>query len=102
MTQQLIHADFAGCLNDHFLVRPDTGPPIEVELIEVSRLECRAHPVGQALRRESFSLVFRGPASPWLLQAMHTVEHAQLGRLELFLVPIGPDQHGMRYEAIFN
>ena len=98
----LTHADFARCLSDPFVVRPDTGPPIDVELLEATRLECRALPVAQPLRREPFSLVFRGPVNPWLLQATHAVEHAQLGRLELFLVPIGPDEHGMRYEAIFN
>jgi hypothetical protein len=101
MTQQLTQTDFASCVSDRFLVRADAGPAIELELIEATRLECRAPP-GQPLRREPFSLVFRGPVSPWLLQAIYPVEHARLGQLELFLVPIGPDQHGMRYEAVFN
>jgi hypothetical protein len=30
------------------------------------------------------------------------VRHAQLGAMEIFLVPIGPDEGGMRYEAIFT
>lgn len=35
-------------------------------------------------------------------QGIHRVEHEQLGSLEIFLVPLGPDQQGMRYEAIFT
>jgi hypothetical protein len=30
------------------------------------------------------------------------MEHAAIGTFELFLVPIGPDREGMRYEAIFT
>jgi hypothetical protein len=46
--------------------------------------------------REPFSLLFLGP--PELPQRIHRLEHAELGVLELFLVPIGPG----RYEAIFT
>jgi hypothetical protein len=35
-------------------------------------------------------------------QRIHPVEHDRLGRFELFLVPVGPDHIGMRYEAIFT
>jgi hypothetical protein len=36
-----------------------------------------------------------------LPQATYPVEHDELGRMEIFLVPIGPDGSGMRYEAVF-
>ena len=66
-----------------------------------------ATPLGGAARggeREPFSLTFRGPAEPVLPQAIYPVEHPKLGKLEIFLVPIGPDpkEKGMRYEAVFT
>jgi hypothetical protein len=48
--------------------------------------------------RAPFSLVFRGGPTPPLPQRIHRVEHAELGALEIFLVPVGPD----RYEAVFT
>jgi len=51
---------------------------------------------------EQFSLIFTGSPSPWLKQGMYTLVHPQMGECELFLVPIGPDASGMRYEAIFS
>jgi hypothetical protein len=30
------------------------------------------------------------------------VEHTTLGRFDLFLVPLGPDDAGARYEAVFS
>jgi len=29
-------------------------------------------------------------------------QHPEMAGLELFLVPIGPDAHGMRYQAVFT
>ena len=53
-------------------------------------------------RRAPFSLVFHGPATPILPQRTYRVEHGALGAFDLFLVPIGPDRTGMRYEAVFG
>jgi hypothetical protein len=41
---------------------------------------------------------FRGPSLPVLPQRIYALEHRTLGRLEIFLVPIGAGQ----YEAIFT
>lgn len=68
------------------------------ELVEVTDLAATA-PDGV---RAPFSVVFSGPSEPVLPQGIHTVEHEQLGTLELFLVPIGPGEEGMRYEAVFG
>jgi hypothetical protein len=53
-------------------------------------------------RAEPFALLFHGPAQLVLPQAMYRLEHPQLAAFELFIVPLGPDAVGMRYEAIFN
>ena len=54
--------------------------------------------------RRGFSLRFEGhDRDRWLPQAMYPVEHASLGRLELFIVPLGPGASGrFVYEAVFG
>jgi hypothetical protein len=37
-----------------------------------------------------------------LQQGMYELQHAHLGTLELFLVPVGQDHTGLYYEAVFN
>ncbi len=52
--------------------------------------------------RSPYSLVFRCVSAPVLPQRIYHLRHERLGDLDLFLVPIGPDGEGMRYEAIFT
>jgi len=51
----------------------------------------------------SVSLLFiADPDAPSLSQRLYHLDHAGLGALDLFLVPIGPKNGAMQYEAIFN
>ena len=52
--------------------------------------------------RQPFSIVFRGPGDVLLPQRIYMIEHEEIGAFDLFLVPIGPDERGLRYEAIFT
>jgi hypothetical protein len=53
--------------------------------------------------RAPFSLTFRSPGERrHAQQQVYTVRHAELGAMAIFLVPIGPDEGGMRYEAVFT
>ncbi|MDH3403863.1 MAG: hypothetical protein OES32_02795 [Acidobacteriota bacterium] len=70
----------------------------DTELIEVSALGETVGPEG----RRAFSLVFRGPLDPFIEQRICRIEHEELGVIDLFLVPVGPDEKGMRYEAVFT
>ncbi len=85
---------------------PHVGGPFEVgvagraqrlDLLSASPLR---NPAPAA--RQGFSLLFRGAHAPQLPQGTHRVVHPALGELGLFLVAIGPDTAGQRYEAIFN
>jgi hypothetical protein len=69
-----------------------------VELVLESATAVGERPGG----RDPFSLVFRGPPRPLLAQAIYRLEHAELGALEIFVVPIGQDADATRYEAIFT
>jgi hypothetical protein len=57
---------------------------------------------GRGRPRAPFSLVFHAPQGAVIPQQIYRVENANLEPMELFLVPIGPDEHGMRYEAVFT
>jgi hypothetical protein len=87
--------DFRQHVGTRFAARE---PAVEWELIEVTDLG----QAGAGGMRAPFSLVFRGPLEPLMPQGIRRLEHASLGALDLFLVPIGPDEGGMRYEAVFG
>jgi hypothetical protein len=53
-------------------------------------------------KRQPFTLIFRGPAGGHLPQNTYRVRGGELEEMELFLVPIGPDEHGVLYEAVFT
>jgi hypothetical protein len=98
MLNKLTSADFSAHLNQKFHIRYQPETTLEVELIEVTKLGAEDTP-----GRQPFSLVFRSSQrNSYLPQHVYTVEHNQLEKMELFLVPIGPDAVGMRYEAIFT
>ncbi len=98
MLEKLTFRDFFERVGEQFRVAGSEAP-IALALVEATDL---SRPNAPGPRRTPFSLIFRGPSSPVLPQRIWPLEHAVLGRLEIFLVPIGPDEKGMRYEAIFN
>ena len=72
---------------------------VEATLVEASNLR---EAQGAGRRSRQFSLVWRGPPGAVLPQQIYAVTHPTLGTMELFLVTIGPDAGGMRYEAVFT
>jgi hypothetical protein len=93
---------FANRVGERFRIDAHS-PALELELIEVGDAGRQAAgPDAAAKGGRPFQLLFRGPAEPLLPQAIHELGHAELGRLGIFLVPVGPDAEGMRYEAIFT
>jgi hypothetical protein len=93
-------ADFGPWVGTEFRVTTEPGNAIAMELVETTPLTAS----GKVPRRQPFSLIFRGPKDRHLEQRIHNLEHDRLGRLGLFLVPIGPgaDGNGPYYQAIFN
>jgi hypothetical protein len=52
--------------------------------------------------RQPFSLLFRGPSSPRLIQAMYEFQHPRHGPLTIFIVPLSADADGTMYEAVLS
>ena len=92
-------AAFTPHLDEPFRLCLDGGDALELVLVIAEPAGGHGLPEGS---RESFSLVFRGPAEPRLPQRIYPLEHPELGRLEIFITPVGPDDAGMRYEAVFS
>jgi hypothetical protein len=52
--------------------------------------------------REGFALDFTGEGADPMPQDTYELQHAELGELAIFLVPVGVDAEGVRYEAVFS
>jgi hypothetical protein len=95
MLEHLSAPQFAAQLDTAFQVVFEDVAPLTLQLCEVAEVDS-----GPA--QEQFSLLFRGPGDRVLSQGLCRMQHQRLGELALFLVPIGPDEQGMQYEAVFN
>ena len=102
-TDQLKLETFSPWLKSKFRVALDSANFLEVELASANALTHPGQPqaaVGSL--QESFSLVFHGPDNRFLPQRIYPFEHDQIGRFELFIVPIGQKPGFIEYQAIFN
>jgi hypothetical protein len=97
----LTYADFAGRVGETFDVTSAGDAPIRLELVEATEGTQVGGTGPDGEQRRQFSLVFRGPFDRTLPQGTQSLHHDAIGALALFLVPIGPDATGMRYEAVF-
>jgi hypothetical protein len=98
---KLTSADFTKYINEIFRLKLEGSEPLEVELIQVTELGTDM-PEDKNRKRRPFSIVFRGPADRYLPQSIYPLEHKHMGKLDIFLVPIGSDSKGMRFEAVFT
>lgn len=96
---RLERADFAPLLGTPFRLRLAGGADLALTLVEATT---HPHLPPQPGRRRGFSLVFRSAAPGALPQGIYRLDHEAMGSMELFLVPIGPRDGGMCYEAVFN
>ena len=87
---------FAARLHDRFTVVHETSR------FEFALVEARASRGGRPDGRQPFALLFHGPLTPILPQAIYRFEHPAFPPLDIFIVPVGPEGDRMRYEAIFS
>jgi hypothetical protein len=52
--------------------------------------------------RRAFALTFEGPQTPVLHQGIYPLDHPEIGRLDLFLVPFRQDAVCSLYESVFS
>jgi hypothetical protein len=103
----MTYAAFAPQVNTVFRVQTESGQVVNLTLIKARRTPSwpvapGRKPPGDA-DNEKFSLLFDGPRKVELPPAIHSFEHDQLGRMEIYIGEVGPrDPASLRYEAIFN
>jgi hypothetical protein len=98
--ETLTRHDFERRLGQGFRLALSAAEALDLTLIEVR--EAMAGGLGSP-HRAPFSVVFRGgPRTRHLPQQIYDLTHPELGTLSIFIVPIGPDSEGMRYEAVFT
>ncbi|SHL69845.1 DUF6916 family protein [Flavobacterium chilense] len=90
--------DFNAFLNKVFTIKISDEIQLDAELIELTKLNNYS-----PLERNPFSITFRTEQkNEYYEQGIFTIVHPQKGNLELFLSPLGFDNVGMKYEAIFS
>ena len=91
---------FAGREGETFAIRFDDGT-YEMTLASVDRMP---EEWGRTDVREPFSVIFHGPVEHLIPQDTWALEHDELGTLELFVVPLGPEGEDgpLRYQAVFT
>lgn len=91
--------DFDTLLNKIFTIRISDEIQLDAELVELTKLKNNYSP----LERHPFSIVFRTEQkNEYYQQGIFTIVHPCKGDLQLFLSPLGFDNVGMKYEAIFS
>jgi hypothetical protein len=91
---------FKPLVNKPFSLEWGGEQPEQVELVTLTEAPARHGVPGG---RVPFSLIFRaGSREFYVPQGIYPLVQSQAGRIDLFLVPIGPDAAGMQFQAVFN
>lgn len=85
---------FAGLVGEIFRAQLDDENLVELELTEAKPAAGEAD--------NAFSIVFKGSLDTYLEQRIYDLEHGELGKISIFLVPIGRGKDGFLYEAVFT
>src|SRR5664279_3085380 len=96
--EQLGFESLARLVKTRFRVWVGSDEALELELYEAPPPRLTPAGGGAVAVYESFSLLFLGPADRVLPQQSYPFECESVGRFDLFIVPIGRDQNGVRYE----
>jgi hypothetical protein len=92
---------FEGRVGEVFEVARTGEEPLPLTLVAATESAVPGGAGPDGATRLQFSLEFHGPEQPELPQATFRMTHADLGDLDLFLVPLGPRDGSSRYEAAF-
>ncbi len=96
---ELTEQEFRRHLFTMFQIPAEDHDRVELELVEVTPYHGDDAEKGGM---ERFSVFFIGPPNIVLPQYTYPLHHSELGVCHVFLVPIGLEEKGYRYEAVFN
>jgi len=91
--------EFQAHVNSVFTLAVEDGTELGLVLVSAERVST---PAGASPGSDRpFSLLFRGPSDHPFEQSIKTLSHPEMGTLQIFLVPIQPNNEGPLYEAVF-
>lgn len=96
--EALAHHQFEPLLQQEFQLCAAGDVSCTLVLERVDTASAPMSPGGRC----AFSLLFRGPADRVLAQRTYELRQDLLGVLHLFLVPVGMQEDGVRYQAVFT
>ncbi len=93
---------FSALLRTCFRVEISPTQVVELELVQTTPGGTYAKGGAMLPHYESFSLLFHGAQSQPIQQGTYAFEHPQLGKFDLFIVPIAAEDGMLHYQAVFN
>jgi hypothetical protein len=90
--------DFAPLVGETFTLDAGEAGTLELELTAATP----AGNPGPEGTRHPFTVEFLGPSDPVAAQQTVRLNNERVGQLEIFIVPVGRDDSGTAYEAVFN
>ena len=88
---------FSACLNQSFRLMASSSPVEQLTLIRVDEHPEQMNRIGP----EAYSVVLQGPPGQVLPRNLYRLSHEEHGKFDLFIAPVGQDEWGVRYEAVF-
>ena len=94
----LTEQEFSRHLNSNFQL------DLQDRSLELKLVDVKAYLPGknEQAGMERFSIFFEGPPDQLLPQQLYHFEHAEMGGLDIFMVPVAGSEKSFRYEAVFN
>ena len=93
---------FSGLVGEIFNVDGGQKGTLKAELIEVTDHTGARPKKNRNVCMECFSILFRIPSDQHLEQNTYNFFHKNIGTFALFIVPVGINENGRLYEAVFN
>jgi hypothetical protein len=95
MSERYRREDLAEQLNTTFQIHFTPDMVMDAQLIDVSELQ-------EMGSYESFTIAFLVAEDCPIQQQIYPIGHAEMGEMELFLVPSGKDERGATYVSVFT
>jgi Domain of unknown function (DUF6916) len=92
-------AEFAKHVDTNFRIELEESGHMDLKLVSVTPRKVEPH---EQPGMERFSAVFSGPLDFFLPQQTYHLSHPEMGEFDVFLVAIGKEADGFRYEAVYN
>ena len=99
---RLKFSDFEPLLNQTFQIEYGNGEMLPVTLAEVAPGKNPSSNDENGEPYYPFSLTFQSSITDYLPQATYRIGHDQLGTHDIFIVPLGANAQGIRYQAVFS